>query len=266
MRRRPSLGKTCLNHRNLISTLAHHVTTGLLAATAVVATLAAATPSVAAAATLAAQPRPSLYLVAQEQEPNESAAPPTTHAELEALVNAHRASTAALTTYRVARGDTLSGIAHQRLHGVATWRDLWYVNAKHVKDPNLIFVGQVLALPHHHMAKPAGLATPHATHHAVHHVTAHRHATHHHATHHATVHVGASGFEACVIRRESGGNPDIWNPTGHWGLYQFDLSTWESGGGSAAAFGHVGPAEQHRVFENVYAARGTSPWAPYDGC
>ena len=56
------------------------------------------------------------------------------------------------------------------------------------------------------------------------------------------------------------------NSSGHYGLYQFDLSTWESGGGSASTFGHASAAQQTQVFNNVYAARGTSPWGPYDGC
>ena len=77
---------------------------------------------------------------------------------------------------------------------------------------------------------------------------------------------GMSGFEACVISRESGGNAQIWNPTGHWGLFQFDLGTWESGGGSAASFGNAPASVQQQVFDAVFAARGTQPWAPSDGC
>jgi hypothetical protein len=77
---------------------------------------------------------------------------------------------------------------------------------------------------------------------------------------------GSSSFEQCVINRESGGDSQAMNGSGHYGLYQFDLSTWVSGGGSAADFGHASAAEQHQVFESVYAARGSSPWGAYDGC
>jgi hypothetical protein len=77
---------------------------------------------------------------------------------------------------------------------------------------------------------------------------------------------GMGSFQACVIRAESGGRSQVMNASGHYGLYQFDLGTWESGGGSAADFGHASVAEQNAVFAAVYAARGTSPWAPYDGC
>lgn len=75
-----------------------------------------------------------------------------------------------------------------------------------------------------------------------------------------------SSFQACVIARESGGNAQVMNSTAHYGLYQFDYGTWVSGGGNPADFGHASVEEQNRVFSAVYAARGTSPWGPYDGC
>jgi hypothetical protein len=73
-------------------------------------------------------------------------------------------------------------------------------------------------------------------------------------------------FGACVIARESGGNAQIMNSTGHYGLYQFSESTWVKYGGSAADFGHASVAEQNQVFANALAAGGESNWAPYDGC
>jgi hypothetical protein len=73
-------------------------------------------------------------------------------------------------------------------------------------------------------------------------------------------------FGACVIARESGGNPQVMNSTGHYGLYQFSESTWVKYGGSAADFGHASVAEQNQVFANALAAGGESNWAPYDGC
>jgi hypothetical protein len=77
---------------------------------------------------------------------------------------------------------------------------------------------------------------------------------------------GDGSFQACVISRESGGNSQVMNASSHYGLYQFDYGTWVSGGGNGADFGHASIAEQNRVFANVYAARGTQPWAPSDGC
>jgi hypothetical protein len=77
---------------------------------------------------------------------------------------------------------------------------------------------------------------------------------------------GDGSFQACVISRESGGNADIWNASGHWGLYQFSESTWIAYGGSASEFGSASVAEQNRVFDNAIAAGGQSNWSPYDGC
>jgi hypothetical protein len=75
-----------------------------------------------------------------------------------------------------------------------------------------------------------------------------------------------SGYQACVVTRESGGQSQVMNSSGHYGLYQFDYGTWVSGGGAGADFGHASAAEQNRVFAAVYAARGTQPWSPSDGC
>jgi hypothetical protein len=77
---------------------------------------------------------------------------------------------------------------------------------------------------------------------------------------------GMSAFQACVIQRESGGNPAAVNPSSSaGGLYQFLPSTW-------AALGHSGlpqnasVAEQNQAFQQEYAQSGTAAWAPYDGC
>ena len=75
-----------------------------------------------------------------------------------------------------------------------------------------------------------------------------------------------SSFQACVIARESGGNPQVMNASGHYGLYQFSASTWAAYGGNPADFGHASVAEQNQVFANAIAAGGESNWAPYDGC
>lgn len=83
---------------------------------------------------------------------------------------------------------------------------------------------------------------------------------------HATVTFSGGSVQACIISRESGGNPNIFNASGHYGLYQFSYSTWVGSGGAAADFGHASVAEQNQVFANAVAARGYSDWAPYDGC
>jgi hypothetical protein len=75
-----------------------------------------------------------------------------------------------------------------------------------------------------------------------------------------------SGFQACVIARESGGNSQVMNGSGHYGLYQFSSGTWQAYGGSASTFGHASVSEQNRVFGNAMAQGGQSNWSPYDGC
>ena len=75
-----------------------------------------------------------------------------------------------------------------------------------------------------------------------------------------------SGVQACIIARESGGNSQVVNASGHYGLYQFSYSTWVGSGGNGADFGHASVAEQNQVFANAVAARGYSDWTPYDGC
>ena len=78
---------------------------------------------------------------------------------------------------------------------------------------------------------------------------------------------GAGGsFQACVIAAESGGNSQVMNGSGHYGLYQFSSSTWTEYGGNAADFGNASVSEQNQVFDNAMAAGGENNWAPYDGC
>jgi soluble lytic murein transglycosylase-like protein len=77
---------------------------------------------------------------------------------------------------------------------------------------------------------------------------------------------GGSGYQACVIAAESGGNASAVNPSsGAGGLYQFLPSTW-------AALGHSGlpqnasVAEQNQAYQQEYAQSGGAAWSPYDGC
>jgi hypothetical protein len=76
----------------------------------------------------------------------------------------------------------------------------------------------------------------------------------------------AGSFQQCVISRESGGDAQVMNGSGHYGLYQFSYSAWVAAGGNPADFGNASVGEQNQVFATAYAEDGTSPWAPYDGC
>jgi LysM repeat protein len=166
----------------------------------------------------------------------------------------------------VRHGDSLSGIA-ARYHIV--WPGLYEANRGVIGgDPNLISPGQHLRIP---SAKAAlRLATayrPPAP------VVSQPSATTEPVTDASSAGSSSAGssapagsFQQCVISRESGGNAQVMNSTGHYGLYQFSESTWVANGGSAASFGHASVAEQNQVFSNTYAASGTAAWAPYDGC
>jgi LysM repeat protein len=68
-----------------------------------------------------------------------------------------RHSGAALRTYAVRGGDTLSGVT-QRFYGKdANWRSLYAANKSRISNPNLIYVGEELRLPRH---LPAPAAIP----------------------------------------------------------------------------------------------------------
>ena len=77
---------------------------------------------------------------------------------------------------------------------------------------------------------------------------------------------GDSAFQSCVIERESGGDSQVMNSSGHYGLYQFSYSTWVAYGGAPSEFGDASVAEQNAVFATAMSEGGEDNWAPYDGC
>ena len=174
-------------------------------------------------------------------------------------------------TYKVRHGDSLSSIATRLYHDRADWPVLYWRNHRRIHWADDIYAGEVLrvpAKPAHTPAAPSALdpqpaAQPSSA------VAVPPQVTTGPATGAGTAASGATpggAFGACVIARESGGNPQVMNSTGHYGLYQFSESTWVKYGGSAADFGHASVAEQNQVFANALAAGGESNWAPYDGC
>ena len=65
---------------------------------------------------------------------------------------------------------------------------------------------------------------------------------------------------AALARCESGGDPTIVSASGRYhGLYQFDLPTWESVGGTGRP-SEASPDEQQRRAIALYEQRGASPW------
>ena len=186
-----------------------------------------------------------------------------------AIRSAADASAPLGTAYTVRRGDSLSSIAGHLYHDRAAWPVLYWQNRKRIQWADEIYAGQVLQVPPKPaqiprppnalgpIAPPASTASP----------TAMRV---------GTTSAGSAGgysggvpggaFGACVVARESGGNAQVMNATGHYGLYQFSAATWAAYGGNPADFGHASVAEQNQVFAGALAAGGQSNWAPYDGC
>jgi LysM repeat protein len=210
-------------------------------------------------------------------------------AETTAQTNQHKAD-APPASYTVRPGDSLSSIAGHLYGNPDAWPVLYWANHSQIRWANIIQPGQVLhvpAKPAHIPAAPTALApappvqtaastASQAT--AAHTATEAPAATQaprasggyrHSATQTNATYTGGTpggSFGQCVVARESGGNAQVMNSTGHYGLYQFSASTWAAYGGNPADFGHASVAEQNQVFANALAAGGQSNWAPYDGC
>ena len=78
----------------------------------------------------------------------------------------------------------------------------------------------------------------------------------------AATYSGSGSFQSCVIARESGGNSQVMNSSGHYGLYQFSASTWAAYGGSPSSFGNASVAQQNQVFNNAIAAAASPTGRP----
>jgi LysM repeat protein len=221
----------------------------------------AATPAAAAVthgAILDAAVLPAGYAQAAQ-----AAQPPAVDARARATASAHKSATALPATYKVRSGDTLSSIAHHLYGKSADWTVLYWRNHRRIKWADDIFAGQVLHVPAKPSRIPAGPSKLHA---ALAPASAPPQSAATPAA--ATTDGGYPGgaFGACVVAAESGGNPQVMNASGHYGLYQFSEATWVAYGGNPADFGHATVAEQNQVFANALAAGGEDNWAPYDGC
>jgi LysM repeat protein len=175
--------------------------------------------------------------------------------------------------YTVRSGDTLASIAQHLYHGADYWPVLFEANKGSVKYANDITVGQVLTVP----AKPAKVpSAPEQLAPAAAPVTSTA-SSGESSSYAGTAETapaqsqsvstaGDGSFQSCVIASESGGNAQVTNGSGHYGLYQFSASTWAEYGGNPAEFGDATAAEQNQVFNNAIAAGGQSNWSAYDGC
>jgi Transglycosylase-like domain len=165
---------------------------------------------------------------------------------------------------RVRRGNTLTQLAHRMYGKGSRWVALWWDNRRRIHNPNVLHQGTTLrVLPWHKLtrrerARALALASRTVARPSTAPATS--------PVSPAAPVVSDSSFQNCVIARESGGNPDVMNSSGHWGLYQFSASTWAAYGGNPATFGSASVAEQNQVFANAMAAGGQSNWSAYDGC
>jgi nucleoid-associated protein YgaU len=191
-------------------------------------------------------------------------------------------ATSVLGSYTVKPGDTLSAIA-QKLYGSPDkWPALWYPNRHIISNPDLILAGQVLKVgsgettPAIDEAAMAALPRPVVVTTAVVQTNAPAAPQQPPAAPQQPVNppdqaLGSpwpgGAFGNCVVSRESGGDSQVMNSTGHYGLYQFSYSTWVAYGGDPGAFGNASVSQQEQVFENAMASPGGADnWAPYDGC
>jgi hypothetical protein len=168
-------------------------------------------------------------------------------------------------TYDVRPGDSLSVIAGRAYGNSGDWPVIYWANRDIVKWADELDPGWKLTLPPLPANIPA--APKQLTPSIAHTVELTAYSRPQEQTTPTAYSTGGMGsFQSCVISRESGGNSQVMNSSGHYGLYQFDYGTWVSGGGNPDDFGHASISEQNAVFAAVYAARGVEPWAPSDGC
>jgi LysM repeat protein len=172
-------------------------------------------------------------------------------AGLGAGITAAGAGAAFATDYTVKPGDTLSEIA--QANG-ADWRQLAKIN--NLNDPDLILIGQTLTLDGVQKATAPRKVTPKKK--VVTKKTERKSRTSRSEDRPSTS-VSMSAAWKKVAQCESGGNPRAVNPAGYYGLFQFDLQTWRSVGGSGNP-AKASAAEQLMRAKKLYAQRGAQPW------
>lgn len=193
------------------------------------------------------------------------------------MIRTHPNLVQMMRSWTVQDGQNLSDIAQARYGDESAWPLIYWANHKHVKWADKIQVGQVLSLPTWTgtVPQPPRYTSPpppppvrvvvHRAHSTGGSVAYSGTRTYHRAYASGT-YSGSGSMERCIIHAESGGNSQVMNSSGHYGLYQFSYSTWVASGGSPSSFGHASVSEQQRAFHTAVAARGYSDWTPYDPC
>ena len=202
-------------------------------------------------------------------------------------------------SYTVQPGDSLSAIAGRVYNNTSAWPVLYWANQSKIQSADVIQPGQVLSVPVEPSRIPSPPSALGATSAPASQTSAQVQAPSvsqdpapaastdessapaastdkssapaastdtSSATQASSSSTPGGAFGQCVVQRESGGNAQVTNSSGHYGLYQFSASTWAEYGGNPAEFGNATVTEQNQVFANAMAAGGQSNWAPYDGC
>jgi resuscitation-promoting factor RpfB len=175
--------------------------------------------------------------------------------------------------HTVAVGESLSKISQAELGTSDRWVEIFAVNREALPNPDVIEVGQVLAIPSGPVAVPSDLlasvtAAPAPT-------TRRQAATstRQGATRTRTSAVrtnsgavrtnsggGAGGGLAAIRACESSGNYGAVSANGRYrGAYQFDQQTWQSVGGSGDP-ASASPSEQDARASRLRSQRGSNPW------
>jgi LysM repeat protein len=174
-------------------------------------------------------------------------------AGLGAGITAAGAGAAFATDYTVKAGDTLSEIA--QANG-ADWHHLAKIN--NLDNPDLILIGQTLTLDGVKKATAPRKVSKTETRKVR--KTERKVKTSRSADRPASSGpVSMSAAWRKVAQCESSGNPRAVNPAGYYGLFQFDLQTWRSVGGSGNP-ANASAAEQLMRAKKLYAQRGAQPW------
>ena len=171
--------------------------------------------------------------------------------------------------HTVAPGESLSKISQAELGTSERWEEIFAVNRATLANPDVIEVGQILAIPSAPVAvsadvlasvTPAPAPAPTVRHQAA--TSNRRSATRSTGTRAVRSRSGggAGGSLAAIRACESSGNYGAVSANGRYrGAYQFDQQTWQSVGGSgdpAAA----SPAEQDSRAARLQSQRGSNPW------
>jgi LysM repeat protein len=169
-------------------------------------------------------------------------------------------------SYTVRSGDTLSAIAGRFYQNPANWPVIYRANSGKIPSADELVPGEVLNIPANTGQMPSTSAGLKPSSENAPQSAAPADSSGSASSTASTGGTPGGAFGQCVVSHESGGNAQVMNSSGHYGLYQFSPSTWAAYGGNPADFGHASVAEQNQVFSNALAQGGQSNWSQYDGC